>query len=125
MGPRPDGRFRVRPYVRTTEQTDAPGVIAMSLTITDPVAITSPEDTGIVAARAVAATKRYGSGDTAVTALDAVSVEFRAREFTAIMGPSGSGKSTLMHTLAGLDSLTSGQVFIGETDMSRLDDKHL
>jgi putative ABC transport system ATP-binding protein len=97
----------------------------MSLTITDPVATTSHEDAGIVAARAVAATKRYGSGDTAVTALDAVSVEFRAREFTAIMGPSGSGKSTLMHTLAGLDSLTSGQVFIGETDMSRLDDKHL
>src|SRR4051794_10571327 len=125
MVPVPDGRSRAHPYVRTTEQSDAPGVIAMSLTITDPVTTTSPEDTGIVAARAVAATKRYGSGDTAVTALDAVGVEFRAREFTAIMGPSGSGKSTLMHTLAGLDTLTSGQVFIGETDMSRLDDKHL
>jgi putative ABC transport system ATP-binding protein len=77
------------------------------------------------AARAVAATKRYGSGDTAVTALDAVTVEFGARQFTAIMGPSGSGKSTLMHCVAGLDSLTAGQVFVGETDLSTLDDRHL
>jgi putative ABC transport system ATP-binding protein len=60
-----------------------------------------------------------------VTALDAIDVEFRSREFTAIMGPSGSGKSTLMHTVAGLDSLTSGQVFIGDTDLSQLDDKGL
>jgi putative ABC transport system ATP-binding protein len=79
----------------------------------------------LAAARAVQATKRYGSGDTAVTALDAVDVDFRAREFTAIMGPSGSGKSTLMHAVAGLDSLTSGQVFIGDTDLSQLNDKHL
>jgi putative ABC transport system ATP-binding protein len=81
--------------------------------------------TGLAAARAVGATKRYGSGETAVTALDAVDVEFRAREFTAIMGPSGSGKSTLMHAVAGLDSLTEGQVFIGDTDLSQLDDKGL
>ena len=93
----------------------------MTLTLnTPPVA-----STGLAAARAVQATKRYGSGDTAVTALDAVDVEFRAREFTAIMGPSGSGKSTLMHTVAGLDSLTSGHVYIGDTDLSGLDDKRL
>ena len=93
----------------------------MTLTLnTPPVA-----STGLAAARAVQATKRYGSGDTAVTALDAVDVEFRAREFTAIMGPSGSGKSTLMHTVAGLDSLTSGHVYIGDTELSELDDKHL
>ena len=59
---------------------------------------TPPMSTSVVAARAVGATKRYGNGDTAVTALDAVTVDFRAHEFTAIMGPSGSGKSTLMHT---------------------------
>lgn len=77
------------------------------------------------AARAVAATKTYGSGDAVVTALDAVDVEFAAQQFTAIMGPSGSGKSTLMHSVAGLDSLTSGQVFIGDTDLSTLDDRRL
>ena len=74
---------------------------------------------------AVAATKRYGSGDTAVTALDDVTVDFNAQEFTAIMGPSGSGKSTLMHNVAGLDTLTSGSVYIGDTDLSKLDDKRL
>jgi putative ABC transport system ATP-binding protein len=73
----------------------------------------------------VAATKRYGSGDTAVTALDAVTVDLAAQQFTAIMGPSGSGKSTLMHCVAGLDSLTSGRVFVGDTDLSTLDDRHL
>jgi putative ABC transport system ATP-binding protein len=78
-----------------------------------------------VAASALEATKRYGSGDTAVTALDDVTVDFYAGEFTAIMGPSGSGKSTLMHTVAGLDSLTSGSVRIGEVDLTRLNDKRL
>jgi putative ABC transport system ATP-binding protein len=77
------------------------------------------------AARAVVATKRYGVGDTAVTALDAVTVDFNARQFTAIMGPSGSGKSTLMHNVAGLDTLTSGTVYIGDTDLSKLDDRRL
>jgi putative ABC transport system ATP-binding protein len=81
--------------------------------------------TAVVAARSVAATKRYGSGDTAVTALDEVTVDLPAGRFTAIMGPSGSGKSTLMHCLAGLDSLTSGQVFIGDVELSRLSDKEL
>ena len=72
------------------------------------------------AARAVDLFKQYGSDDTAVVALDHVSIEFGKSEFTAIMGPSGSGKSTLMHTMAGLDSATSGSAFIGDTDMSAL-----
>ena len=78
-----------------------------------------------VAARAVAATKTYGRGDGAVVALNRVDVEFAAGAFTAIMGPSGSGKSTLMHCLAGLDELSSGQVFIGDVDLTTLNDKHL
>jgi putative ABC transport system ATP-binding protein len=77
------------------------------------------------AARAVEATKVYGSGDTAVVALDEVSVEFPTGRFTAIMGPSGSGKSTLMHVVAGLDTLTEGQVFIGDVELGRLSDKEL
>jgi len=78
-----------------------------------------------VAASAVAATKVYGSGDTEVTALDGVSIEFREGELTAIMGPSGSGKSTLMHCVAGLDELTSGRVLIGDTDLTTLDERRL
>jgi putative ABC transport system ATP-binding protein len=77
------------------------------------------------AARAVDLTKVYGSGETAVTALDHVSVAFGQAELTAIMGPSGSGKSTLLHTMAGLDSPTSGHAFIGDTDIARLDDAGL
>ena len=77
------------------------------------------------AARAAALTKVYGSGETRVTALDAVDVEIETGRFTAIMGPSGSGKSTLMHCLAGLDSVTSGHVWIGDTELSALSDKKL
>ena len=77
------------------------------------------------AAPAVDLFKQYGQGDTAVTALDHVDVEFARNTFTAIMGPSGSGKSTLMHTMAGLDSATSGSAFIGDTDMSQLSDKDI
>ena len=77
------------------------------------------------AARTVRATKVYGTGDTAVIALDDVTVEFARGRFTAIMGPSGSGKSTLMHCLAGLDSLTSGTAFLGDADLTTLDDKRL
>jgi putative ABC transport system ATP-binding protein len=77
------------------------------------------------AARVVDATKRYGRADSAVRALDNVSVEFPGAAFTAIMGPSGSGKSTLLHCLAGLDTLTSGRVFIGDTDVSSLTDGDL
>ena len=77
------------------------------------------------AARAVEATKIFGSGDTAVTAIDRISVEFQRERYTAIMGPSGSGKSTLMHCMAGLDHLTSGHVFIGEEDLGDLTDREL
>ena len=71
------------------------------------------------------ATKIYGSGDTAVRALEDVSVEFEGGRYTAIMGPSGSGKSTLMHCLAGLDSLSSGSVLIDGVDLGTLKDKEL
>jgi putative ABC transport system ATP-binding protein len=78
-----------------------------------------------VAARAVHAVKVYGKGQTEVRALDDVSIEFGAGRLTAIMGPSGSGKSTLLHCMAGLDTLTSGSVFIGDTDLTTLDDRRL
>ena len=82
-------------------------------------------DVSTAAARAVAASKIYGSGDSEVRALDGVDVSFEKGTFTAIMGPSGSGKSTLMHCIAGLDSLTNGRVFIGDVDLSTLNDKRL
>ncbi len=78
-----------------------------------------------IAARADDAVKIYGKGEAAVRALDGVTVAFDSHTFTAIMGPSGSGKSTLLHCLAGLDTLTSGRVFIGDTDLSSLDDDRL
>ena len=77
------------------------------------------------AAGAVDAIKVYGSGDSEVRALDGVTVVFERGRFTAIMGPSGSGKSTLMHCLAGLDELTSGAVYIGDTYLAKLNDKQL
>ena len=77
------------------------------------------------AARAIELTKVYGTGETAVHALDGVSVDFRHREFTAVMGPSGSGKSTLLHCLAALDTVTSGEVIIGDTSLTGLNDKAL
>lgn len=77
------------------------------------------------AARVVDAVKVYGTGDTEVRALDGVSVGFHAGRFTAIMGPSGSGKSTLKHCAAGLDTLSAGSAFIGDTDLSTLDDRRL
>jgi putative ABC transport system ATP-binding protein len=78
-----------------------------------------------VAARAVDAQKVYGRGDAAVHALDGVSVEFLAGEFTATMGPSASGKSTLMHCLAGLDTVTGGSVYIGGVDVTGMKEKQL
>ena len=95
----------------------------MTIATTDLVRDTFPPR--LPAARAVDAVKVYGKGDTAVRALDGVSVDFAAGGFTAIMGPSGSGKSTLLHAVAGLDELTSGHVFIGDTDLTRLGDKAL
>ncbi|WP_053716836.1 ABC transporter ATP-binding protein [Saccharothrix sp. NRRL B-16348] len=77
------------------------------------------------AARAVDVWKSYGTGEAAVTALAGVSVEFDRGRFTAIMGPSGSGKSTLMHCLAGLDTIDSGDVWIGDTKVNGLRDKGL
>jgi putative ABC transport system ATP-binding protein len=77
------------------------------------------------AARVVDAVKVYGGGDTTVRALDGVDVSFPAGRFTAIMGPSGSGKSTLMHCAAGLDTLTSGAAYIGDTELGTLDDRRL
>jgi putative ABC transport system ATP-binding protein len=78
-----------------------------------------------LAARAVEVTKVYGQGPTEVRALDNLSVELPAGRFTAIMGPSGSGKSTLMHCLAGLDRPSSGSIFLGDTELSKLSDKQL
>ncbi|WP_328911866.1 MULTISPECIES: ABC transporter ATP-binding protein [unclassified Streptomyces] len=77
------------------------------------------------AARVVDAEKVYGAGDAAVHALDGVTVGFPAGRFTAIMGPSGSGKSTLMHCAAGLDSLSAGAAYIGETELGTLGDRQL
>jgi putative ABC transport system ATP-binding protein len=88
------------------------------------VTTTSPPTTA-VAARAVQATKIYGKGETEVRALDHVDVAFDRGAYTAIMGPSGSGKSTLLHCIAGLDTLTSGQVFLGDIDLSSLSEKQL
>lgn len=85
----------------------------------------TPNSTETLAARAINATKTYGSGDTIVRALDDVSVDFPKGRFTAVMGPSGSGKSTLMHCLAGLDTLTSGQIIVGDTDLSTLGEREL
>jgi putative ABC transport system ATP-binding protein len=94
-------------------------------TVTTSAPSTASRPAARVAASAVGATKVYGSGDTRVTALDDVDIEFRAGELTAIMGPSGSGKSTLMHCVAGLDDLTGGRVLIGDTDLTTLNDRQL
>jgi len=80
---------------------------------------------GPVAVWADGATKVYGRGETAVRALDDVTVTLPAGRFTAVMGPSGSGKSTLMHCMAGLDSLTAGRIVLGDVDLSKLNDKQL
>ncbi len=79
----------------------------------------------IAAARVAGATKVYGEGEAAVTALDDLTVEFEQGRFTAIMGPSGSGKSTLLHCVAGLDTLTEGSAFIGDVNLGDLNEKDL
>ena len=93
-----------------------------------PVMTVPGEPRGSLSTAAVRATglrKIYGSGETAVAALAGVDVAFDRGEFTAIMGPSGSGKSTLMHCLAGLDTATDGQVWLGDTELTRLRDDQL
>ncbi len=98
-------------------------------TMTSPAPQTdAPTDTpGVPEARASARglVKVYGSGTTAVRALDGVDVDFARGRLTAIMGPSGSGKSTLMHCLAGLDSPTSGSVVIDGQEISRMSQRRL
>ena len=94
------------------------------MTILDAPHSVSPPPT-VLAAAAHGVSKIYGKGDTTVRALDAIDVAFEAGRYTAIMGPSGSGKSTLMHCLAGLDTVTSGEVMIGQTDLSTLNERQL
>ncbi len=69
--------------------------------------------------------RRHGTGDSAVTALDRVSLSFPRSTFTAVMGPSGSGKSTLLQCAAGLDRPTSGAVVVGGTDLTELSETRL
>ena len=87
--------------------------------------LSAPSGTGaaVAAARATGVTKAYGTGDAQVLALDDVSVSIESGRFTAIMGPSGSGKSTLLHVLAGLDRPTAGQIFIGDADITTMNDR--
>src|SRR5215470_2743069 len=92
--------------------------ITMTITVAPPVR-------AAVAARAVDVWKVYGTGEAQVVALRGVSMQVPAGRFTAIMGPSGSGKSTLMHCLAGLDSVTRGEVHVGDTTLTGLSDKGL
>ena len=77
------------------------------------------------AATARGLTRTYGAGDNAVHALRGVDLDLPAGRFTAIMGPSGSGKSTLMHVMAGLDTVTAGRVFLGDTEITTLGDAEL
>jgi len=86
---------------------------------------TETRTTTATVVRAEGVTKRYGTGDATVAALDDVTVGMHGGQFTAIMGPSGSGKSTLLHMLAGLDRPTLGEVYVGDTELTRLGDKAL
>ncbi|WP_432940527.1 ABC transporter ATP-binding protein [Kribbella sp. CA-253562] len=69
--------------------------------------------------------KVYGTGPSAVTALDGVSYDFAEGSFTAVMGPSGSGKSTLLHCAAGLDAPSAGEVHLAGTALRGLDETAL
>jgi putative ABC transport system ATP-binding protein len=93
--------------------------------MSQPATVAPAPPTPRAAAGAVDAVKVYGVGDSQVRALDGSTIAFETGKYTAIMGPSGSGKSTLMHCLAGLDSLTSGAVYIGDTYLASLNDKQL
>ncbi len=87
--------------------------------------VTAARNGSAVASAAENLVKVYGSGPTAVRAVDGISVQFRRGSFTAIMGASGSGKSTLMHCLAGLDAPTGGRVLVGDTEITGLTDRAL
>ena len=117
---RDQGHCRRPGAVYTLEGSDNGG---FAVTTATSQVSSAPTASTAIAARLVDAVKVYGSGATTVRALDGVSAEFRVGQFTAIMGPSGSGKSTLLHCLAGLDRLTSGQVFVREVELSSLNDK--
>ncbi|MFF3444524.1 ABC transporter ATP-binding protein [Streptosporangium sp. NPDC002721] len=95
------------------------------MTITGDVGAWDARGSAVPAVTASGLTKVYGRGDTAVHALRGVDITFSAGAFTAIMGPSGSGKSTLMHCLAGLDTVSGGQVRIGDVELTGLNDKQL
>ncbi|MER5636961.1 ABC transporter ATP-binding protein [Kitasatospora sp. NPDC002227] len=94
-------------------------------TATTAVPSSHPGGRSAPAASARSVTKAYGAGETRVTALDSVDVDIERGRFTAIMGPSGSGKSTLMHCLAGLDTVSAGQIWVGGTEITGLKDKQL
>jgi putative ABC transport system ATP-binding protein len=115
-----------RRLITSNQENDMSPLTTPTIPVIDPTsaasAATRPAGT---AARVVDAVKTYGAGDNAVHALAGVSVQFTTGRFTAIMGPSGSGKSTLLHCIAGLDSLTSGAVLIGDVDISSLADRDL
>ena len=87
--------------------------------------VQNPSASRGIAIQAIDLVKNYGTGSNMVHALRGVNVSFERGKFTAIMGPSGSGKSTLMHTLAGLDSATSGHILFGGADLTRMNDKQL
>jgi putative ABC transport system ATP-binding protein len=77
------------------------------------------------ALRLTGVSKVYGSGDREVHALRDVSIQLRRGTFTAVMGPSGSGKSTFLHCAAGLDQPTSGQVLLGDAELSTMRETQL
>ncbi|MGC3021525.1 MULTISPECIES: ABC transporter ATP-binding protein [unclassified Brevibacterium] len=96
----------------------------MSKPADEPLRAASADESDIVL-RAQDLRKSFGRGDTAVCALDDISVDFESGRFTAIMGPSGSGKSTFMHVLAGLDRVDSGSIIMRGKDITRLNDRQL
>src|SRR4051794_27788999 len=121
--PRSDATTAVRPAAGAPFRFPPPEVPVPVPVMTVP--REAPASVALAAVRASGLRKTYGRGETAVHALAGVDVSFARGEFTAIMGPSGSGKSTLMHCLAGLDTATAGQVWLGDTELTSLRDDQL